>query len=105
MTLEINARSLRGKPASLLLAEFLELISAELKNGNDPSILLSMKSKKGEEIICEFRANSVPGEFQRVALKASFDDQGAAACFACGQQHRHLIGFPPQCPSCYGDNG
>lgn len=26
-------------------------------------------------------------------------------CFACGAPHHHLIGFPPQCPSCYNDNG
>ena len=26
-------------------------------------------------------------------------------CFACGSRHHHLIGFPPQCPSCYKDNG
>lgn len=26
-------------------------------------------------------------------------------CFVCGSRHHHLIGLPPQCPSCYGDNG
>lgn len=105
MHLEIDPRKLRGKTANGLLAEFMEQLSSLLKKNEDPTLTINVPGPKGEKATFEFRAMSVPGQFVRTSIKIKGPTENLAPCFACGSMSAHLLGFPPQCPSCYGDNG
>ncbi len=105
MIIKIEPRSLKGKSANSLLADFMERLSALLKKGEDPTLIIHVPGPKGEKATFEFRAMSVPGEFERATINVTQVCEEPGSCFACGQASAHLFGFPPQCPSCYGDNG
>lgn len=62
-------RDLKGKTACGLLADWFDELSAKMKKGEDPSVRMAFTGEHGRECVVEFRALSVPGEFERVSFK------------------------------------
>lgn len=67
----ITRQHLRGKTAAEFMAELAGLLADKLRDGDDPSIEFRTAISDNAEqnaVVFEFRANSIPGCFERIKL-------------------------------------